>query len=198
MASLAAMRRLSLFIPGNIAAGRSIPQKETAKMKYRAAQKGAAGLAAIAVLWIGGWMEAAQAGQAGKAAGYAEAERAVTKLEQEWFAIQQAKDWAKLAKIISDDFVIVDSDGSLGNKASMIDGYKKEAPRVVSLKMQVLVSHAAAANVVIASGLDDIATKSSSGETAHRYERFIDTWVLRDNRWQCVAEQITLARPDKP
>jgi len=166
-------------------------------MKCRAAQKGAAGLAAIAVLWIGGWMEAAQAGQAGKAAGYAEAERAVTKLEQEWFAIQQANDWAKLAKIISDDFVIVDSDGSLGNKASMIDGYKEEAPRVVSLKMQVLVSHAAAANVVIASGLDDIATKSGSGVTVHRYERFIDTWVLRDSRWQCVAEQITLAKPDK-
>ena len=37
-------------------------------------------------------------GQTGKAAGYAEAERAVTKLEQEWFAIQQVNDWAKLAK----------------------------------------------------------------------------------------------------
>ena len=61
-------------------------------MKCRAAQRGG-GLAAIAVLSIGG-EEAAQAGQAGKAAGYAEAERAVTKLEQEWFAIQQANDWA--------------------------------------------------------------------------------------------------------
>lgn len=52
-----------------------------------------------------------QAAQGGKAAGYAEAERAVTKAEQEWFAIQQANDWAKLSKMISDDFVIVDSDG---------------------------------------------------------------------------------------
>jgi ketosteroid isomerase-like protein len=134
------------------------------------------------------------AGQAGKAVGYAEAERAVTKLEQEWFAIQQANDWAKLSKMIADDFVIVDSDGSLGNRETMIDGYKEEAPRVVSLRMQVLVAHAAAANVVIASGLDDIATKSSDGSTLHRYERFIDTWVLREGRWQCVAEQITLAK----
>jgi ketosteroid isomerase-like protein len=121
----------------------------------------------------------------------------VTKLEQEWFTIQQANDWAKLSKIISDDFVIVDSDGSLGNKESMVAGYKEEAPRVVSLKMQVLVAHAVATNTVIASGLDDIATKDSSGSTVHRYERFIDTWVLRDGRWQCVAEQITLAKPDK-
>lgn len=62
--------------------------------------------------------------------------------------------------------------------------------------MQVLVAHAVAANAVIASGLDDIATKGSNG-AVHRYERFIDTWILRDGRWQCVAEQITLAKPEK-
>jgi ketosteroid isomerase-like protein len=134
-------------------------------------------------------------GQAGKAAGYAEAERAVTKLEQEWFAIQQAKDWAKLSKIIADDFVLVESDRSLGNRDSMMAGYKEEAPRVVGLKMQVLVAHAVAPNAVIASGLDDIALRDSSGALIHRYERFIDTWIMRDGRWQCVAEQITLAKP---
>ena len=151
----------------------------------------------ILLICAGLWTISTAAGQAGKAAGFAEAERAVTKLEQEWFTIQQANDWAKLAKIISDDFVIVDSDGSLGNKESMVAGYKEEAPRVVSLKMQVLVAHAVAANTVIASGLDDISTKDSGGSTVHRYERFIDTWVLRDGRWQCVAEQITLAKADK-
>src|SRR5215510_3091703 len=97
------------------------------------------------------------AGQGGKAAGYAEAERAVTKLEQEWFTIQQANDWAKLAKIVSDDFMLVESDGSLGDRESMLAGYKQEASRVVSLKMQVLAAHAVAPNVVIATGLDDIA-----------------------------------------
>jgi ketosteroid isomerase-like protein len=134
------------------------------------------------------------AGQAGKAAGYAEAERAVTKLEHEWFAIQQANEWAKLSKIIAEDFVLVESNGSLGNRDSMMAGYKEEASRLVSLKMQVLVAHAVAPNAVIASGLDDITLKDSSGSTIHRYERFIDTWILRDGRWQCVAEQITLAK----
>jgi len=46
--------------------------------------------------------------------------------------------------MISEDFVIVDSDGSLGNRESMITGYKAEAPRVLTLKMQVLVAHAVA------------------------------------------------------
>src|SRR5215467_1608821 len=132
--------------------------------------------------------------QTGKAAGYVEAERSVTKIEQEWFAIQQANDWAKLSKIVADDFILVESDGSLGNRDSMLKGYQEEAPRVVSLKMQVLVAHAVAPNAVVASGLDDIALKDSNGAVVHRYERFIDTWILRDGRWQCVAEQITLAK----
>ena len=165
-------------------------------MKDRVVLNTAAGLV-VALVCCGGWVIRAQAGQGGKAAGFAEAERAVTKLEQEWFAIQQANDWSKLSKMISDDFVIVDSDGSIGNKKSMVDGYIEEAPRVVSLKMQVLVSHAVAANAVIATGLDDITTKANDGSTVHRYERFIDTWILRDGRWQCVAEQITLAKSDK-
>ena len=135
-------------------------------------------------------------GQGGKAAGYAEAERAVTKLEQEWFALQQANDWSKVSKLVADDFVLVESDGNIGNRDSMMAGYKEEASRVVSLKMQVLVAHAVAPNVVIATGLDDIALKDSHGAITHRYERFIDTWILRDGRWQCVAEQITLAKPN--
>ena len=156
-------------------------------------------LAGAAVLFIslGGWGRNMASGQGGKAAGYAEAERAVTKAEQEWFAIQLANDWTKLSKMVADDFVIVDSDGSLGNRDSMVAGYKEEAPRVVSLKMQVLVAHAVAPNAVIASGLDDITLKGSNGGTTHRYERFIDTWILRDGRWQCVAEQITLAPSEK-
>jgi ketosteroid isomerase-like protein len=168
--------------------------EESTEMNHAVVRKIAAG---SAVLLMCVWISSARAGQAGKAAGYAEAERAVTKLEQEWFAIQQANDWARLSKMISDDFVIVDSDGSLGNKESMVAGYKEEAPRVISLKMQVLVAHAVAPNAVIASGLDDIATKGSNGAPTHRYERFIDTWILRDGRWQCVAEQVTLAQAEK-
>src|SRR5437016_13711876 len=89
-------------------------------------------ITAILLIAISGWMRSAEARQAGKAAGYAEAERAVTKAEQEWFAIQQANDWAKLSKMICEDFVIVDSDGSLGNREWMIAGYQAEAPAVWS------------------------------------------------------------------
>lgn len=63
---------------------------------------------------------------------------------------------------------MVESDGSLGNRDSMLQGYREEASRVVSLKMQVLVAHAVAPNAVIASGLDNIALKSGNGTVTRR------------------------------
>jgi ketosteroid isomerase-like protein len=125
----------------------------------------------------------------------AAAEQSVTKLEQEWFADQLALNWPKLKSMIAEDFVLTESDGKLGNRETMLDGYKTEASSTSSIKMTFLATHAVAADTVIATGLDDITLKGNDGRLSHRYERFTDTWILRDGRWQCVAEQLTLGHP---
>jgi ketosteroid isomerase-like protein len=128
-------------------------------------------------------------------AGWVTAEKAVTKLEQEWFKIQLAHDWDKLRQLLGDDFQLIESDGRLGDRDSMIAGYKEEAPSVTTISMTLLVSHAVSNDTVVATGLDDISLRQRDGSTSHRYERFTDVWVLRNSQWVCVAEQITLAHP---
>jgi hypothetical protein len=128
-------------------------------------------------------------------AGWATAEKAVTKLEQEWFKIQLAHDWDKLRQLLGDDFQLIESDGRLGDRDSMIAGYKEEAPSVSTISMTLLVSHAVSNDTVVATGLDDISLRQRDGSISHRYERFTDVWILRNNQWVCVAEQITLAHP---
>lgn len=125
----------------------------------------------------------------------AEAEQAVTKLEQEWFADQLALNWPKLKSMIAEDFVLTESDGRLGNRESMLEGYKTESSLTSNIKMTFLATHAVATDTVIAVGLDDITLKAKDGRISHRYERFTDTWILRDGHWQCVAEQLTLGQP---
>jgi hypothetical protein len=129
-------------------------------------------------------------------AGWALSEKAVTKLEQEWFRIQLAHDWDKLRQLLGDDFQLIESDGRLGDRDSMIAGYKEEASSVSTLSMTLLVSHAVSNDTVVATGLDDISLRQRDGSISHRYERFTDVWVLRNNQWVCVAEQITLAHPN--
>jgi hypothetical protein len=133
--------------------------------------------------------------KAPKNAGWATAEKAVTKLEQEWFKIQLAHDWDKLRQLLGDDFQLIESDGRLGDRDSMIAGYKEEAPSVATISMTLLVSHAVSNDTVVATGLDDISLRQRDGSISHRYERFTDVWILRNNQWVCVAEQITLAHP---
>jgi hypothetical protein len=128
-------------------------------------------------------------------AGWATAEKAVAKLEQEWFKIQLAHDWNKLRQLLGDDFQLIESDGRLGDRDSMIAGYKEEAPSVTTISMTLLVSHVVSNDAVVATGLDDISLRQRDGSVSHRYERFTDVWVLRNNQWVCVAEQITLAHP---
>jgi len=128
-------------------------------------------------------------------AGWVASEKAVTKLEQEWFKIQLAHDWEKLRQLLGEDFQLIESDGRLGDRDSMIAGYKEEAPSVATISMTLLVSHAVSNDTVVATGLDDISLRQRDGSISHRYERFTDVWVLRNGQWVCVAEQITLAHP---
>lgn len=130
-----------------------------------------------------------------KSAAAATAEKAVTKLEQDWFKIQLSHDWEGLKHLLGDDFQLTESDGRIGDRDSMLAGYKEEAPSIVTINMTLLVSHAVSSDCVVATGLDDIALKEKDGRIAHRYERFTDVWVFRGNRWVCVAEQLTLAHP---
>jgi len=148
------------------------------------------------------WLAFAQTGKESAAqkvprnAGWAVAEKAVTKLEQEWFRIQLAHDWDKLRQLLGDDFQLIESDGRLGDRDSMIAGYKEEASSVTTISMTLLVSHAVSNDTVVATGLDDISLRQRDGSVSHRYERFTDVWIFRNGQWVCVAEQITLAHPN--
>jgi len=148
------------------------------------------------------WLVCAQAAKESAApkvprnAGWVVSEKAVTKLEQEWFKIQLAHDWDKLRQLLGDDFQLIESDGRLGDRDSMIAGYKEEASSVSTISMTLLVSHAVSNDTVVATGLDDISLRQRDGSISHRYERFTDVWILRNNQWVCVAEQITLAHPN--
>ncbi len=156
-----------------------------------APSKVAAALSAIIFVSVSLHSEQTQTHRAYAAA----AEQTVTKLEQEWFADQLALNWTKLKSMIAEDFVLTESDGKLGNRETMMAGYKTESSLTSDIKMTFLVTHAVAVDTVVAIGLDDITLKEKDGRTTHRYERFTDTWILRDGRWQCVAEQLTLGQP---
>ena len=67
----------------------------------------------------------------------------------------------KLERIVSDDFLLTESDGKLGNRESMMAGYRDEAEATTNITMGLLISHAVAPNVVIAVGSMSTLTDAS-------------------------------------
>jgi ketosteroid isomerase-like protein len=111
------------------------------------------------------------------------------KLERDWDAAFHRKDVAFIDRVLAEEFVSTYGDGSRGDKA-------KELKLAAEFNQQV-----------DSSSLDEFAIKiygdtavvwftqhmvgPSKGQRLEVTYRYIDVFVMRDGRWQCVASQST-------
>ena len=114
-------------------------------------------------------------------------------LERDWDAAFQRKDARFVESLLADEFIATYSDGSRGDKA-------KEVKIATEFNQQVDERH-----------LDDFIVKvyrdtavvwftqrlvgPVKGRPTEITYRYIDVWVIRDGRWQCVASQSTRVTP---
>jgi ketosteroid isomerase-like protein len=110
-------------------------------------------------------------------------------LERDWDEAFLRKDIPFIEKILADEFIAVYGDGSRGDKA-------KELKLTADFDQQIFGSSVGDFTVRIYGDTAVVwLTKRMLGpkdgkpiEVAYRY---IDVFVLRDGRWQCVASQST-------
>jgi hypothetical protein len=114
-------------------------------------------------------------------------EQELMKLEKEWLEAAfkyGTESIEKLDRMIADEFIIT-FDGSIFTKAQIFEFIKSREEELLSYVMdewQVRVYGDAA--VVMAR--NTIKTRLAGKETTDQ-NRFTDTWIKRDGRWQCVA-----------
>jgi ketosteroid isomerase-like protein len=115
-------------------------------------------------------------------------EQELIKLEYEWLEAIVKHDIAsieKLDRMLADEFIMT-SDGSISTKAQYIEFAKSHKEEFLSFVMdewKVRVYGDAA--VVMARSTYKM--RLAGKETTYQ-NRFTDTWIKRDGRWQCVAE----------
>ena len=113
----------------------------------------------------------------------------LVQLEQDWDAAFRRKDVSFIETILADEFVATYSNGSRGDRA-------KELALAADFNLQI-----------DSSTLDDFIVKiygdtavvwmsqhlvgPSQGRQLEVTFRYVDVFVLRDGRWQCVASQST-------
>lgn len=130
-------------------------------------------------------------------------EQDLLKLEREWLDAYTRRDVAAMDRIEADDFMITFSDGSVRTKADEIAALKGPAPAgtppvfmTADTKVRVYGDTAVLTGKVIMKGTQmDGANK---GQEFTIEQRYTDTYVKRNGRWQVVASQLTgIGRPPR-
>ena len=120
-------------------------------------------------------------------------QQVLIQLEKDWDAAFRAKDIPFLENILADEFVATYGDGSLGNKAKEIE-LAKEFNKQVDSSVQDEFSVKIYGDTAVV-WFRQTLTGPSKGKQLEVIYRYVDVFVLRSGRWQCVSSQSTRVAP---
>src|SRR5882724_8632115 len=113
----------------------------------------------------------------------------VIALEKAWNQAYKMGDSKALGSLLDDSVVLIEDDGSLKTKAQFLAGMKSSSSNEEQVAPESLTVHIHG-QTAIAVGV--FAAKGSRGGKPYvRRERFVDTWILKNGNWVCVATNAT-------
>lgn len=140
-------------------------------------------LAAGALVFLSAGIVAAQQPAAAKPGGGVA--QALIQMENQWAQASKTGNADALAPLLSEDFIALDSDGSLRGKAEVLARVKKGKWTTNEISDMKVTAHGDSAIVTgtwVGKGTD------GTGKAVDAKERWADTWVKSANgKWQCVA-----------
>ncbi len=114
----------------------------------------------------------------------ANVEQQLKDMENQWAKASLASDGDAVMPMLSEDFVNIDSDGSVHNKTETVARMKKakfQISEVSDLQVNPHGDSAVVTGTWTGKGVDGM------GKPVDAKERWADTWVKKDGKWQCVA-----------
>jgi ketosteroid isomerase-like protein len=131
--------------------------------------------------------------QSGAKPGAKASQQALMDLENQWGKASKASNGDALAPLLAEEFVSLDSDGTLYGKADIVARTKKAkwtTNEVADLKVTMHGDTGIVTGTWTGKGTD------GAGKAVDAKERWADTWVkMPDGKWQCVA---SASAPMKP
>ncbi|HZQ68025.1 MAG TPA: nuclear transport factor 2 family protein [Terriglobales bacterium] len=117
----------------------------------------------------------------------------IAALEGLWNQAYKAGDIKALDGILDDGIVLVNDDGSMQSKAEFLASVKSVSPQQAQQQQVAPEStavHLFGPHTAVAVGVMRV-KGVENGKPYVRRERFIDTWILKEGRWVCVATDAT-------
>ena len=109
-------------------------------------------------------------------------------MENLWNQMQLNHDAAAMEKMLDEDFVLTDYDGSLLNRSQFLDSIKDSSVKLTMEMSEGMKLHQHGTTVVITGATREKGTQN--GRPFAHSGRFTDTWMKKDGRWLCVASHL--------
>ncbi len=123
--------------------------------------------------------------QGAKAAAEAGVAQALIAKENQWAAASKASNGDAIAPMLSEDFVALDSDGSMHSKAEVVARTKKGKWTTNEIGDLKVIVHGDSA--IVSGSWKGVGT-DGAGKSVNTTERWMDTWVKAANgQWHCVG-----------
>jgi len=117
--------------------------------------------------------------------GSADVVQSITDLENQWAKESKAGNADAIGALLSEDVVIVDSDGTTYGKSEVVERVRKAKWQTNELSDVKVTAHGDSA---IATGTWTGKGTDSTGKAVDTKERWADTWSkTSDGKWLCVA-----------
>jgi ketosteroid isomerase-like protein len=121
-------------------------------------------------------------------------EATIREIEDKWEASVKTHDPSVAQAYLADDFRGVSSKGKLMNKSNLLSEIKKDTDVYSATKNGKVDVRVFGGQFAVATGTSTEAGKDKGGQDFKRSFRWTDVWVMRKDKWQCVASQAMLVK----
>jgi ketosteroid isomerase-like protein len=125
---------------------------------------------------------AAKASSAGTLSPAAEVEQ----LERRLVEAISAKDLATYDRLVADDYVVVNLDGTETTKAQVMAGYRSGERGYTNLKISEAKVHVFGDTAIFSART--AGTRRENGQDLPNLRRYMRVWARRDGRWRAVTQ----------
>jgi len=112
----------------------------------------------------------------------------IVAMENLWNQMQLNHDAAAMEKMLDDDFVLTDYDGTLLNKTQFLESIKDMSTKLTQEMSEGMKLHPHGNTVVITGATREKGTQN--GKPFAHNGRFTDTWMKKNGTWLCVASHL--------
>ena len=111
-------------------------------------------------------------------------------MEDAWVKAPVNKDQAAVGNMIADDFAGFNPEGKHVTKWQLLDEMKNEPNTLSSATNENMDVHVYGANLATVCGTTTEKGKDKHGKEFTRSYVWVDTWMERNSKWECIAEGV--------